>query len=168
MKKVRRAKEDVSEALGCAVLVFAGLVALALFLTVGLVWTVVILAVIAVGLLTAHGEVQERGGYWEVSKDFGRFSVHALAQTGLSLPASRWGRAAGVAVVVLLLLDASFGSDGVGVPLPLGAFGLFLFGLVYGGVRLDLEELQALNLAVYLDDTDLGDAVSRWREGNGL
>lgn len=34
--------------------------------------------------------------------------------------------------------------------------------------RLELEELLALNLAVYLDDTELEDAVAGWREGNGL
>lgn len=34
--------------------------------------------------------------------------------------------------------------------------------------KLDLEDLQALNLAVFLDGTDVSDAVARWRKANGL
>lgn len=63
-----------------------------------------------------------------------RFLCRAPAQFGVTLVAEVWGRAALSALVGVMLWDAAWGGDSIGVPV-IGSLGLLLAALVVGGFQ---------------------------------
>ena len=63
-----------------------------------------------------------------------RFLCRAPAQFGVTLVAEVWGRAALSALVGVMLWDAAWGGDSIGVPV-VGSLGLFLAALIVGGFQ---------------------------------
>lgn len=109
------------------------LLAFLVFFSAGVVGKIMLLGIAAVvvyGYLAAKGD---RAGY--ATKGIAGAAVfvwHSLLSFGALLASTAWGRAVMAGGVVLMLADASWGSDSVGIPV-IGTFGLFFLGLAVGG-----------------------------------
>lgn len=108
------------------VMLLGALLALLVFVLVVMCWLWVKLPKVLRNGLVAYG-------FPAVARTV-RFLIRAPAQFGVTLVAETWGRACASALALVMLWDASWGEDGVGIPV-VGSLGLFLAALVVGGFQ---------------------------------